>query len=91
MGIDYITCSSCPENFPDCGDFALCTSCESEFCTDECAKLKNLGKKNKYDEELTTCVICRNEHISDDKLIKFLLKRCLLTRSKAIKLMKIKK
>lgn len=32
MGIDYYTCESCGEAFPDCNTHARCDNCESAYC-----------------------------------------------------------
>lgn len=93
MGVDYYTCQneSCGYNFPDCGRFFICGTCESMFCCDECG-----GSKPVLDEEgdkvegydfgayMTTCILCRKESISSDNMVRFLLGKLGLTYEQAV-------
>lgn len=37
MGVDWLSCEYCGENFPDCGDFEMC-ECGKHWCSLECAE-----------------------------------------------------
>lgn len=37
MGVDWISCNMCGENFPDCGDYVICEKCGTNWCSHECA------------------------------------------------------
>lgn len=38
MGVDFYTCHSCEDTFPDFGDYVTCESCGTHWCSDECAE-----------------------------------------------------
>lgn len=38
MGVDFYTCHSCEDTFPDCGDYVICESCGTHWCSDKCAE-----------------------------------------------------
>jgi hypothetical protein len=38
MGVDWLTCKSCGETFPDCGYMVSC-ECGQHWCSDDCAKV----------------------------------------------------
>lgn len=84
MGISYHTCAKCSRNFPDCGDFTVCDSCEAWFCSYECADLKDTDKYDKYNEEIKNCVLCRKEFITDEQILDYLLKKFNLDKDKII-------
>ena len=94
MGVDFYTCENCSYNFPDCGSYFSCSGCESTFCSNKCGgrKLeKEVEKKYKdetYTEEITSCVLCRKEEVTDRDLMHFLLKRIDLTYDEAVALYK---
>lgn len=37
MGVDYLTCENCGNNFPDCGHFVTCENCGRDWCDYNCA------------------------------------------------------
>lgn len=90
MGVDFYTCQneSCGYNFPDCGRYYTCSSCESMFCSDDCG-----GKEYLFDENgehietdwgsASTCILCRKESISSSDMIRFLLAKLSLTYDQA--------
>lgn len=37
MGVDFLSCKSCGETFPDCGHFVGC-ECGEHWCCEDCAE-----------------------------------------------------
>jgi hypothetical protein len=64
MGIYFNTCDCCGECFGDCGDYAYCGKCDSNFCDDCTSKMK--FKKDEY-EDIIECNICANEEMMRKK------------------------
>ena len=89
MGVDYYTCATCSHNFPDCGYYFGCT-CGETFCSKECGGKQTLPPPNEEKdwEELTTCVLCRKESITDRDMVRFLLKKAGLTYDQAVVMFK---
>lgn len=90
MGVDFYTCQneSCGYNFPDCGDYYTCSSCESMFCSAKCGGRQYIEDENGNRPETdwgdaTNCVLCRLESISSSDMIHFLLAKLGLTYSQA--------
>ena len=95
MGVDFYTCENCGYNFPDCGPYFSCYSCESRFCSTKCGgrKLECEQEEKRKDGsswflEVTSCVLCRKEEVTDRSLMLFLLKRCSLSYDEAVELYK---
>lgn len=90
MGVDFYTCQneSCGYNFPDCGHYYTCSSCESMFCSDKCGGKQYIedekGNRQETDWGLaSTCILCRKESISSGDMIRFLLVKLGLTYDQA--------
>lgn len=80
MGIDYYTCQSCNEAFPDCIEYFVCETCETMFCSGSCG-----GRK--YDEEDNiSCVLCRKEQATDSNLLHFLIRHYKLSYEQVFKM-----
>lgn len=92
MGVSFYTCEECGHNFPDCGDYFRCYSCNSKFCSDECGgrEVEDEEQEETEDdwEEITTCIFCRMESATDTDLLNFLLKTYNLTRNQVFELYK---
>lgn len=98
MGVDYYTCSNCGTGYRDDSEYCCYCDCGSNFCDDDCGKLKNFTYE--YDEDdpekghaivkgiPITCVICRKESANDYVLLEALLKHFKLTRKQAFKIYK---
>jgi hypothetical protein len=73
MGVSFYVCTKCECTYPDCSSrCAHCESCESGFCSDECAGIQDdntPGDTRRY--ELVSCVDCRGENPSDANLLRF--------------------
>lgn len=90
MGVDFYTCAECQDTFPDCGYYFRCTNCENMFCSNACGrKVCKDGEVNKYQEDLTTCILCRKESVTDRDLLLFVLKKCNLTYDEAFEQYKV--
>lgn len=37
MGVDFYSCKSCGDTFPDCGDYVYC-ECGEHWCSENCAE-----------------------------------------------------
>lgn len=87
MGIVFYTCSNekCKRNFPDCIDFFSC-DCGFSFCSKECGEKQ--VSYDEDDEEIKTCILCREEQIQDGTLLSFLISYYNITYEKAIELYK---
>jgi hypothetical protein len=94
MGVDWLTCRTCGENFPDCGDFVGC-ECGEHWCSDECAETDGFQHEedgfvppnSKWEQE-TSCDICREEDFEDYQLLTLAMKKLGLTRYELIDLYK---
>lgn len=76
MGVDWYTCSNCTETYPDCGYYFRCTGCEMSFCTDKCGGKKVIEQvDDEYGEQLTSCILCRNEDATESELYHYALRR----------------
>jgi hypothetical protein len=91
MGVDYYTCANCARNFPDCGDYFDCITCENVFCSNKCGKkIVETDVEDGCYKEKISCLLCREEVISDNNLMQFLLNHCNLTYEQAVELYKNK-
>lgn len=86
MGVDWYSCSSCGDTFPDCGYFVTCEGCGTHWCTDECAE-KDGYRVEEIDEdtEENSCKFCRGEDAEDYELVKFMLSYFNVTREEMVK------
>lgn len=80
MGVDFLTCSKCERNYPDCGEGYTWCVCGYSFCSKKCAELKY---EKEDDDEPESCCICREEHIRPEALLNFLLNYYSLTLEQA--------
>lgn len=71
MGVDFITCDACQDNFCDCGPHAHCEKCGSYFCPG-CMDEHHFHGYEKGDEE-NDCPICKLKVVTDDTVLAFLL------------------
>lgn len=99
MGVDFYTCANCDSTFPDCGEYFSCDTCGHYFCSDICGgkKYKNENEDNEnednededgdddYEEEESTCILCRKESATDNQLLNFLLLKFSLTYEEALR------
>lgn len=81
MGVDFITCSYCSDNFPDCGSYGWCV-CEDVLC-DRCVRKfkKEFGtiETEDYGECCNGCNTCKLIEPSEKMLLNFaifMLKTC---------------
>lgn len=95
MGVDFYTCANCAYNYPDCGDYFRCSGCEEGFCSDKCGGRQIIEEESDeevddehYKEELTSCILCRKESVTDNTLLHFLLNKFNLTYEQALELYK---
>jgi|TARA_Y100000310_G_scaffold127848_3_gene126993 hypothetical protein len=100
MGVDWLTCGICSENFPDCEEYYNCAKCENKVC------------KNCYDDQLSTyskveedsdganyfgedalseCGSCTKSIIRDRDIVEYLLNKIGMTEEKVIEEMKLNK
>ncbi|AGY48360.1 hypothetical protein Slash_71 [Bacillus phage Slash] len=88
MGVDYLTCTNCEDNFPDCGPHESC-ECGRRWCTDSCAESD--GFKEGFDEEgyeVTSCNYCRGEDVEDYQLLQAAMKHLGVDRQGLIEIYK---
>jgi len=83
MGVDFITCANCGENFPDCMSYFWC-DCGCSFCSNECGGCKTEEEETDGYDEVRSCIFCRMEQVKDCDIIKFLLSKCGITYEQAI-------
>lgn len=38
MSIEYLICERCEKTFADCSGYTVCESCNTHWCSDECAE-----------------------------------------------------
>lgn len=81
MSVDWFSCPSCEETYPDCSDRIFFCDCEISFCSADCGKRVIDEKTDK-----STCKYCRNEETTDYQLLHFLLRKFSLTKEQAIEL-----
>ena len=48
MGVEWIRCNKCENNFPDCGEYVRCQTCSEQgigiyWCNDDCATADGHG------------------------------------------------
>ena len=88
MGVDFYTRAICEYNFPDCGDYVTCEECYNHFCSDECASLKPIqtSDEEEFNEDLTSCCLCRKEVANDYILLGVLLRHYNLTKEQVLDL-----
>ncbi len=99
MGQDYYACDYCGEAFGDySGGYEMC-ECGKRYCCSECAaedgfinhyqeyvddKKPQPTDENGYELE-SSCKYCRNEDVTDDKILEWTLEELKLTREEAVK------
>ena len=66
MGVDWLTCKYCGENFPDCGSFVTC-ECGESWCCHECASED--GYEISDEDGKLSCGYCRGELVADSELL----------------------
>jgi hypothetical protein len=95
MGVDFYTCENCGRTFPDCGPYFSCYSCSARFCSNECGvkqveddESEGEPEDGRWKEEITTCIFCRKESVTDRDLMLFLLKKLALSYDEAVELYK---
>lgn len=89
MGVDYYTCANCERTFPDCSYYFTCANCEYSFCSDACGKKESMPEGiDDPDEDMTTCVLCRNESATDSQLLTALLEHYKISYDDAMKIYK---
>jgi hypothetical protein len=85
MGVEFLTCQNCEDNFADCGPHVSC-DCGNRWCDDDCASSD--GYEYKYDEEKnleeSSCNFCRGEDVEDYQLLEALLHMTKMTRTQAV-------
>lgn len=84
MGVDWYTCPTCGEAFPDCGPMVWC-ECGKVWCSDECAAEQGF-KRDDDEEDEPTCNFCRKEDAEDDKLLAYGLELLGITRAQLVSL-----
>lgn len=89
MGVDWITCGICKENFPDCGLFGYCSYCETALCsTCHDKQVEKYGHPDpgsdaadNYGESSSAkCDLCSGLMIYDEDLLAYLLKKTGMTK-----------
>ena len=94
MGVDFLTCAVCKDNFPDCGDWRTCDVCEKNFCSScmerwhiptwsEVHAFKEEKSKNPDAKLLNECPFCTQEIIPIKDLLSFILEEHGLTQTQA--------
>jgi len=92
MGVDYYTCQACSHNFPDCGHYFTCGTCENMFCDEECGKKEYVldedgcEQENEWGGELTSCILCREEVATDSDLLRVILGHFKIDREQAMEI-----
>lgn len=80
MGVDYLSCISCGDAFPDCGRFVRC-DCGNDWCSDKCADDDGFCRD---EEDNRSCNYCREEDFEDGELLAFVISRLGLDRQTII-------
>lgn len=85
MGVDYYSCHECGDTFPDCGYYFSC-DCGEHYCSDECGEKDCEESEDEgNDQEVVTCKYCRNEAVTTDDILQFLLKKYNISFAEAFK------
>lgn len=86
MGVEFLTCQSCEDNFADCGPHVSC-DCGNRWCDDSCAEGDGFREepngftpKNGTYEQETSCNYCRGEDVDDSELLETALKMLGISR-----------
>lgn len=87
MGVDYYECDACGLGYRDDSNYIAYCECGQQFCSKQCAKLKNSKAYDQDDPDfdhnlfvrldklkLVTCCICRKERHTTYVLLNALLK-----------------
>lgn len=80
--MSYFVCQNCGKAFIEDSDFFQC-SCKSIFCSDACGGRLIVEDNGIDDEDITNCVLCRQEIIPDHKLLSFICEKINLTHDEA--------
>lgn len=93
MSVDWITCSICGNNFPDCGPHGRCSGCGSALC-EECHKEQfdkyggpeegSWGADNYGTWSAAKCDKCSGEIIYNDDIAVYLLEKLGITRDQVV-------
>ena len=77
MGVEYLVCDECGCTFCDCGEYHYCENCNKVYCVD-CEEDAGL----EFDEDGCTvsCKYCRNEAVSEDDMLYYLLDKLQITK-----------
>jgi len=89
MGVEWINCDKCGDIFCDCGEYDYCENCDMYFCI-SCSDKLNRSYFSEDGSYLEKCSFCQGEDITDAELLKFLLKKCGVTKREAIVMAKEK-
>jgi hypothetical protein len=84
MGVDYYPCDGCGGSWCDCGDFVICSNCETTYCDDcmddQIEKYGTCGEDHERADEwgedaLVECERCsiKSDVVTKDQMIEFLL------------------
>lgn len=46
MGVEFLTCSYCEDNFADCGYYVTCETCGTNWCSDGCAEAEGFVREH---------------------------------------------
>ena len=93
MGVDWITCAICSENFPDCGPNGHCANCESWLCgschDEQVEKYGNPEEgsdeaANYGDSAAAKCDLCSGLIVQDDDVIEYLLAKAGMTKDQVV-------
>ncbi len=80
MGVEYLVCDECGETFCDCGEWYYCENCGKCFCR-HCIEDAGLKWEDEEDEcVVTSCKYCRNEAVSEDDMLYYLLNKLQITK-----------
>ncbi len=83
MGVDWITCETCSENFPDSGPYNFC-ECGAYFCGSCQTEQESKYECNK-DDELIECDDCSKNIVRDKDIINYLLNKLKTTKEQIVK------
>jgi hypothetical protein len=97
MGVDWYSCETCGETFPDCGDYVWC-ECGRHWCSDDCAESDGFRqeedgytpKGSSYEQE-TSCNYCRGEEFEDAEVLNLALEILGKSRDELAKILKERK
>ena len=100
MGVDWITCDICGENFPDCGPCGYCSGCEANLCgTCHVEQVGKYGHPAEDSEAATDfgesaalkCDNCSGAIVHDAEVIDYLLAKVEMTRDQVVEEIKKKR